>query len=130
MLNFDDFFPDVTSNVSSKISYTYTMNATLYDDMYYQEKNGIMTITLDLPGFLLENVDVAISSNNVLEISAKRKYNDDAYFHHIDRKVSLNGNFKLEDIKAELKDGVLTIIFGKRQATDLSSKKILVTIGK
>lgn len=100
-LNFDPFRSlfDMTEVVPRS---TYNVNET--DD-------GI-TITTDLPGVKLENIQIA-AENNVLSVRAERKGRSYSYAWTLPKTVNT------EAIEAEYEDGVLTLTLPKLETAKL-----------
>lgn len=81
-------------------------------------KDGEVIVRSSLPGFKKEDVQVAVH-NNVLSIKAESKeeketkeekyYRKERRWGSVSRSVALPGQLSEDNIKAELKDGILTI---------------------
>lgn len=95
-------------------------------------------ITADLPGFTKDEVNVTYN-NDILTIEAKKNSeketkNDDRHFIRKERssssfvrQFSVKG-IKKEDIKADLKDGILTISLPKEEK-EIEQKPYHIEIG-
>ncbi len=88
---------------------------------------------VDLPGVDKKDLELSVE-NNVLSLKGERKETRDARLFF--RKESWAGTFRRtvalpqaadpEKVKAELKDGVLTIVIGKRE--ELKPRQIAVSV--
>ena len=92
-------------------------------------------MTCELPGLEQKDIDVTIASN-VLTIKGQRKNEWEEKRGKVYRKESWSGSFQRtlplptsvdgEKIKAELKDGILTITLPKRE--EAKPKQIAVNV--
>lgn len=77
-----------------------------------EESESHVTLRLDLPG--VPKSDLAIEvSEDVLSVSGKRTIAGEE--HAFARRFDLAGGFAVEQIKAELKDGVLTVTLPRKE---------------
>ena len=82
------------------------------------EKNGSIVVRTSLPGFKKEDIDVQLH-DGVLSIKADHKeehetvderfYRRERRFGSVSRRLALPGIVDESEVKAELKDGVLTL---------------------
>ena len=99
------------------------------------EGTADFTVTCELPGLEQKDIDVTIASN-VLTIKGQRKNEWEEKRGKVYRKESWSGSFQRtlplptsvdgEKIKAELKDGILTITLPKRE--EAKPKQIAVNV--
>lgn len=92
----------------------------------------------DLPGIKNEDIDLAVTGNR-LEISGKRDLeseSDEGMFHTYERSYgdfqrtfTLPESADLDKVRAELKDGVLTLVVPKKHGTGQQSRKIQIGSG-
>jgi HSP20 family protein len=90
-----------------------------------RETEAAYVIEAELPGFKPENVDVNVD-NQVLTVSAERSHTEEETrkgFHRIERRTgkfrrsfTLPESVDAENIAADLRDGVLSILVPKREA--------------
>jgi len=99
-----------------------------------ENPNGY-TVTCELPGLELKDIDVSIASN-VLTIKGQKKDEKEEKKGKFFRKESWSGSFQrtlplpisidAEKIQAELKDGILSIVLPKKE--EAKPKQIAVNI--
>ena len=122
-LFFNDFFDNLEPKKGNKM-----MRCDIY------EKDGKYNIEIDVPGLNKEDIEITLD-NGYLKISAEKKYddeqNDKKYIHrerHIYQKCDREfyvGSISEEDIKAEFKNGTLSISVPKEKSKET---KKLITI--
>lgn len=81
----------------------------VFGDTKYVDSDGNAVIEIEVPGFNQENLNVEIA-DGILTLSGKREYGDDqshAGQSQIARRMTV-GN--VEDVKAEIKDGILKLV--------------------
>lgn len=116
---FDDFFDQKPSYEASRE----------YPPVQIKEENDVVTIQALTPGIKSENIDIQLVEDSLI-ISGEKK--DDYENHPYIRKERLFGEFKKtirlpyrvkgDEIKADLANGVLTIVLAKSE--DAKPKKI------
>ena len=120
-LFFNDFFDDLEPKKDNKL-----MRCDIY------EKKGRYNIELDVPGFNKDDIEISLD-NGYLKISAEKHFDEESddkkYIHRerhsyqkCDREFYV-GNIDQEDIKAEFKNGTLTISVPKEEKEN--SKKLI-----
>lgn len=92
----------------------------------------------DLPGIKNEDIDLSVSGNR-LEISGKRDVEaetDEGMLHTYERSYgdfqrtfTLPESAELDKVRADLKDGVLTLVVPKKQGTAKQARKIQIGSG-
>ena len=115
----DDFFNDLT-----QAKYLGCMNCDIY------EENNKYYIEMDVPGFTKEDILVECE-DGYLKIKINKNYEENTerkYLHH-ERKMYEKcersfylGNTNEEEITANFKDGILTIVVPKNNETSLKKQ--------
>jgi HSP20 family protein len=103
-------------------------------DIYETEHE--LVVKADLPDVKPEDLDIRVE-NNILTIHGERKFekkvNEDKYlrveraYGSFTRSFSLSNTVKADEIKADYKDGVLTLTIPKRE--EAKPKQIKVQVG-
>jgi HSP20 family molecular chaperone IbpA len=103
-----------------------------------EESKGSYKITAELPGMELKDTDVTLKENSIVISGEKKseKEKDEKKYHYTERKYgkferifNLGENVDLENIKAIMKGGVLSVILNKTENAVKTPKKIEVTEG-
>lgn len=99
------------------------------------ENNDDFVVTADLPGVSRDNVDLSVA-DNVLTIKGDKQgeqedgngnyYRKESWEGSFQRTVSLPQGVDADKVKAEMKDGVLTITLPKRE--EAKPRKISVNV--
>jgi len=110
-----------------------TSRYTLRTDIYQNAGSNTVTAEFELPGLAKTDVDVSVF-DGVLTVSAKRDYPAPAegVVYHIqdriygegDKKIQLPPGTKIEDLKASMENGLLTISFPL--ASERNVKKVVI----
>lgn len=93
-----------------------------------QNKNedGSFSIDVDLPGIKEKDISIQLSDDNILTIKGERKTATSSY--SVNKSFSLPEDSDPESLKAELKDGVLSLtLAAKSLAPAKEPKKIPIT---
>ena len=136
------FVPVVRANSDSRIS---TKNyfdrlfedtfATMTHDLFgghlagigiEQKKNedGSLAISIDVPGIKQEDIAIEIT-DNMVQVRGERKTATSSY--SISKNLSIPEGYSSDEVKAELIDGVLTIILAAKQPIQKEVKKIPIS---
>ncbi len=100
----------------------------------YESADGFY-LAMDVPGMSEESIKVRYE-NRVLTVSGERKYEEmegvryhrrESFAGRFQRSFSLSPETDPENIKAELKDGVLTIFIPKKEAA--KPRQISINVG-
>jgi HSP20 family protein len=103
-----------------------------------EESKKFYKITAELPGMELNDIDVTLKENSIVISGEKKseKGKDEEEYHYAERKYgkfervfNLGEDVDLENIKAIMKNGVLTVILSKTEKAVNTPKKIEVTKG-
>jgi len=86
--------------------------------------NGNMVVSVDLPGIAEEDINVELV-DNVITIKGERKTQTSAY--SVQKSFTIPEGYDPNDIKAELKNGVLTFTFVSKTPIKSEPKKIAIT---
>jgi len=82
------------------------------------EKNGVFMATLELPGITKDNLKVEVTEDSLI-VNGERKlekeekeenlFRSERYYGKFHRQILLPKDAKVDEVKAELKNGILTI---------------------
>lgn len=121
---FDNFFDDMWNNFLTSPQFREEDSVVWTPRMDVKESKDAYEISADLPGLKKDDVKISLK-DNVLTISGERKYEnekkdqDNYYMERVygnfSRSFSLPSEIKEKEIKANLKDGVLTLILPKAE---------------
>ncbi len=106
-------------------------------DIDVKESDSQVTLTAELPGVNKEDIDVDIA-NGLLTISATKKSEQsqkgsqytvqERKYGKFTRSFRLDGHkYDTNDINAELKDGILTVVLNK--SAEAKRKKVEIKVG-
>ena len=96
---------------------------------YKKNEDGSCTLTVDVPKYKEEDLNIELTEDNVLVIKGKRKTDTSSY--SVQKSFSISEEFDADSIKAELKDGVLTVsVAAKLLPKTKEVKKIPITTSK
>lgn len=112
LINSRSFFNDFDSIFDS-----YGLNK-VYDSI--KNDDGSISISVDLPGVLKEDLDVE-TKDYVINVSAKRTKGGK---EEIKRAFTISKRYNLDTLSGDLSDGVLTLTIKPYEET--KSKKILI----
>ncbi|GAV74505.1 HSP20 domain-containing protein [Cephalotus follicularis] len=114
------------------------------DDIKASMENGVLTVTVpkveaDLPGLKKEEVKVEVEDDRVLQIRGERKVEEEDKsdtWHRVERssgtferRFKLPENVKLDEIKASMEDGVLTVSIPKVEVKKRADVKTIEISG-
>jgi HSP20 family protein len=112
----DRFFESPVARTSEFLGWTPAFDV-------YEEKDGYV-VKAELPGMKKEDINVSIEDGELV-ISGERKsetkgegaevYRAERYFGKFQRTVSLPATVSTKDVRAEYKDGVLTVTLPKSE---------------
>lgn len=127
---FDDFFDDPFFNNSKKE----TRNELMIMQTDIQEKNGKYLISIDLPGYDKENINIelengylTISANTVKENTVDNEgyIKRERYSGDCRRTFYVGDSISEDDIKAKFKNGTLQISVPKEKEIKKETKKLI-----
>lgn len=98
------------------------------------EKEDSFEFHMEMPGYTKEEIEISLH-NGILKIVANKKETteekdegkvvfSERRFGHTERSFQLPEGVMEEDIKAELKDGMLTLKVPKKEPVEIKQKKI------
>lgn len=126
---FDDFFDDPFFNSKKE-----RKNELMIMQTDIQDKDGKYLISVDLPGYNKENIDVelengylTISANTVTEntIDEEGYIKRERYSGNCRRTFYVGENVSEDDIKAKFENGTLKISVPKEEETKKDKKKLI-----
>ncbi|ERN12017.1 17.8 kDa class I heat shock protein [Amborella trichopoda] len=136
---FEGFFPSPlsTASPSSLIPQDPATSAILNARFDWKETDNAHIIKADLPGLTKEEVKVELVDGRVLQISGERKKEVEEKtdrWHRVERslgrflrKFRLPENGKVDEVKATMENGVLTVTVPKVEATKTDVKSIEIS---
>lgn len=125
---FDNFWAPLTGSESGAQSGPFTPRVDV------TEKKDHYQLTAELPGVEKKDIDVTLD-NGVLTISAESRFEDkeekdgrvirqERRYGHYSRSFNLGGDIREKDIKAEFKNGLLTLTVPKVEEKAPVSQRI------
>ncbi len=123
---FDDMFRDPF--------FTRQENRLMRTDI--KEKDGKYIVDIDLPGYEKEDIKLSIENGYLtVNASAKKEVNDsekhgtyihqERYIGECSRSFYVGDNVKEEDVKANFKNGTLSLEFPKEKKETIEEKKFI-----
>jgi HSP20 family molecular chaperone IbpA len=95
-----------------------------YGIEYKKTEDGSLAISVDLPGIEEKDIEVEVTTDNILQIRGERKTATSSY--SVDKSFSVPEVYDTDKITAHLKNGVLTLTLpGKQVSKDV--RKVLVS---
>lgn len=95
---------------------------------YSKKEDGSLAVSIDVPGVTEENINVEISADNILTVKGERKTANSSYSVH--KSLSIPEGYDADNIRAELKNGVLTLTLASKPTPQKEVKKIAITSSK
>lgn len=101
-----------------------------------KEKDGNYVLEIDIPGYSKEDIKIELENGylTVTAAKAEKKEEEDKQSHYIhqerfygtcSRSYYAGENVKEEDIKANFKNGILTLTFPKENPEKIETKKYI-----
>jgi len=78
-----------------------------------EDTDAAYLLSMPLPGFKREEVDIQVDRHGVLSVSAKRGKGEKRY--EISRSITLGDEVDTSAVTAKLEDGILTVTATKRE---------------
>lgn len=95
---------------------------------YYKKEDNSLAISIDVPGITEENINIEISTDNILTVKGERKSNNSSY--SVQKSLTLPEGYDRDNIRAELKNGVLTLTLVSKPTSQKEVKRIEITSSK
>ena len=121
---FDDLFPD---------SFFHSPNKIMKADI--EEKENQYRITIDLPGFSKEEIQISLESGYLIIKASKKEQKEEneknhyvkkeRYYGECSRSFFVGENVKEEEIKASLEQGLLQITIPKKEQEKLNTRNYI-----
>ena len=122
--DFDNFLNDFSSSLNNSLSWEPKFEVLNTDTMY--------CIRAEIPGMSKKDIDIELE-NNTLSISGDRKWNDKDQNNYSEfsygkfyRSFNLPENVKENNIKASMKDGILSVQVPRLEKVKPEVKKIAI----
>ena len=122
--DFDNFLNDFSSSLNNSLSWEPKFEVLNTDAMY--------CIRAEIPGMSKKDIDIELE-NNTLSISGDRKWNDKDQNNYSEfsygkfyRSFNLPENVKENNIKASMKDGILSVQVPRLEKVKPEVKKIAI----
>lgn len=122
--DFDNFLNDFSSSLNNSSSWEPKFEVLNTDTMY--------CIRAEIPGMSKKDIDIELE-NNTLSISGDRKWNDKDQNNYSEfsygkfyRSFNLPENVKENNIKASMKDGILSVQVPRLEKVKPEVKKIAI----
>ena len=91
---------------------------------YGKNDEGKLSIAVDVPGIKEADLDISVLDN---QINVKGQRNTATSTYQINKSFSIPEGYESDNIKAELKDGVLTLTLVSKPPPNSEVKKIAVS---
>lgn len=101
-----------------------------FSSLQIQEDDKAYSIALDVPGVKPEDMKMQLKDNDrVLHLSGGRKFQKEGTESEtrFDRRFTIGENVDIENIRADLANGVLTITAPKKSPEELAPRDIPIT---
>jgi HSP20 family molecular chaperone IbpA len=95
---------------------------------YKKAEDGTLEVAIDVPGIEEKDIVVEVSDQNVLQVRGERKTKTSTYT--VNKSFSIPEEYDTVNIKAELKNGVLTVTLPTVPVKAKETKKVTVTVAK
>lgn len=102
-------------------------NTSIYGIEYYKNTDGSLIVSVDVPGITEENINVELT-NNILTVKGERKNTNSSY--SVYKTINIPEGYETDNIKAELKHGVLSLTLKNKPIPQKEVKKIEVISSK
>jgi HSP20 family molecular chaperone IbpA len=120
--NFQSLFTE-SSKILNNFNCKESQNLSHNFNFNYDDKS--MSINIDVPGTLAQDIDVELQSSTVVKVLSTRKMNNS--LSNYSSKHYIPEVYDTENIKATLENGVLTLLFLKKDKSNKTATKIKIT---
>jgi len=95
---------------------------------YRKNEDGSLSVSVDLPGIEEQDIVVEFTEKNILSIRGERKTKTSSY--SVNKAFQVPEEYDTDNVKAELRNGVLTITLQVKPQKSKETVKIPVTTVK
>lgn len=125
-LFFDNLENDMFNDNFFNFFKSKNVTKTLFNDVSSNETDNEYKYVLPVPGLNKNDIKIQLfKEDKYLDISYNEENKKTYYMKSFDEKISLSDNADIDNIKAEVKDGVLTITIPKLNKTTVSNPVII-----
>ena len=130
------FWPEIFEplrTMSSKIADWFTPISEASSD------NDVYKVVLELPGVKVDDIDITLQNHTLMikgdKYSERKEEKEGSYFFSERQYGAFQRSFKLppdasnDSIKADFKDGVLTVLIGREKTEVEDTKRITINTG-
>ena len=123
---------DIFDDVFSDPFFTQKENKLMKTDV--KEKDGNYILEIDIPGYDKDDIQIEFNDGYITVTATKNEEKEDKHAKYLKRERFSGGcsrsyyageNLKEEDIKANFKNGILTIVFPKEPEQKIEEKKYI-----
>lgn len=90
-----------------------------------KNEDGSLAVSVDVPGIEEKDITVEVNEERVLSVRGERKTQTSSYT--VNKSFYVPDEYHVQDIKAELKNGVLTITLPSKPQVSKESIKVPIT---
>ncbi|MCX8030371.1 MAG: Hsp20/alpha crystallin family protein [Thermodesulfovibrionales bacterium] len=129
---FDEFFSPFFQR---RMGYLKPKAGTITPTVEMYERASDVVVRIDLPGVNKDEVDISIMNDNLLikgEIKKPEEIREDNYYikeksyGSFSRSILLPADIDVEHVSAVMKNGVLEIVFAKKEEAKTKERKIQI----
>ena len=117
---FDSFFYEPFEGSSN--------NSSRWGIEYKKNEDASLSVSIDVPGIEEKDIAVEVSEENILSVRGERKTKTSSY--NVSKSFYIPDEYDSKDIKAELRNGVLTITVPSKPQKNKESVKVPITTVK
>lgn len=123
---------DIFDDVFSAPFFTQKENKLMKTDV--KEKDGNYILEIDIPGYDKDDIQIEFNDGYITVTATKNEEKEDKHAKYLKRErfsgacsrsYYAGENLKEEDIKANFKNGILTIVFPKEPEQKIEEKKYI-----
>jgi HSP20 family protein len=117
---FDTFFYEPFEGIAN--------NASRWGIEYKKNEDASLSVSIDVPGIEEKDITVEVSENNILSVIGERKTKNSSYT--VNKSFHISDEYESKDIKAELRNGVLTVTVPSKPKKTKEAVKVTITTVK